>query len=356
MNKFAVGILCAILGMLAAPHAHALNVFACEPEWGSLLHELAGDAVQVDVGTNALQDVHVIEAKPSLIAKVRRADLVVCSGADLEIGWLPQLIRQSGNSKVATGPGYFLASDQIVTLEKPTSLDRSEGDIHPQGNPHFQMDPNRVLAIAKALAARLAELDAAHAALFQQHLADFTTRWQAATKAWEAKAAPLKGRKVVVHHLSWVYLLTWLGMEQVGALEPKPGVPPTSGHLATLVETTKSSHVFAILRAAYQDPKPGDWLAEQTGVPAVTLPFTVGGDDKSKDLFGMFDSTIDKLLAVASRPQALQRKDAAGLIAQARDGLTAAQVRCGSRVRSCAELGARTDEQDVQIVRHGDSK
>jgi zinc/manganese transport system substrate-binding protein len=241
----------------------------------------------------------VIEAKPSLIAKVRRADLIVCSGADLEIGWLPQLIRQAGNPKVASGSGYFLASDQITTLEKPTSLDRSEGDIHAQGNPHFQLDPYRVLAIAKALDARLSQLDPAHAADYSKRLEDFSTRWQAATKSWEAKAAPLKGRKVVVHHMSWIYLLQWLGMEQIGALEPKPGVPPTSGHLASLVELTKNAHALAILRAAYQDPKPGDWLSEQTGVPAVTLPFTVGGDDKAKDLFGLFDSTIDKLLAVA---------------------------------------------------------
>lgn len=279
--------------------AGAFEVFACEPEWGALLKEIAGNDIQVDVGTSALQDVHVIEAKPSLIAKVRRADLVVCSGAELEIGWLPQLIRQAGNPKVASGSGYFLAADQITTLEKPTSLDRAAGDIHPQGNPHFQMDPYRVLAVAKALAARLSELDAAHAADYQKNLADFSTRWQAAIKNWESKAAPLKGRKVVVHHLSWVYLEQWLGLEQIGALEPKPGVPPTSGHLASLVDVTKSSHALAILRAAYQDPKPGEWLAEQTGVPAVTLPFTVGGDDKAKDLFGLFDSTIDKLLAVA---------------------------------------------------------
>jgi len=295
MNKYTLALL--LVCALMAPQAHALNVFACEPEWGSLLHELAGDAIQVDVGTSALQDVHVIEAKPSLIAKVRRADLIVCTGAELEVGWLPQLIRQSGNSKVASGPGYFLASDQITTLEKPAKLDRSEGDIHPGGNPHFQMDPYRILAIAKALDARLAELDPAKAATYKQRLDDFTSRWQTAIKGWEAKAAPLKGRKVVVHHWSWIYLLTWLNMEQIGALEPKPGVPPTSSHLAGLVDLTKASNALAILRAAYQDPKPGDWLSERTGVPAVTLPFTVGGDDKSKDLFGLFDSTIDKLLA-----------------------------------------------------------
>ncbi|HEX6833897.1 MAG TPA: zinc ABC transporter substrate-binding protein [Rudaea sp.] len=288
-----------LLFTLGATRAEAFDAFACEPEWGALLKELAGDAISIDVGTSALQDVHVIEAKPSLIAKVRRADLVVCSGADLEVGWLPQLIRQAGNPKVASGPGYFLASDQITTLEKPSKLDRSEGDIHPGGNPHFQLDPYRVLAIAKTLDARLVQLDPAHAADYQKRLADFSTRWEAAIKTWEAKAAPLKGRKVVVHHLSWIYLEQWLGMEQIGALEPKPGVPPTSAHLASLIEITKSSHALAIIRAAYQDTKPGDWLSEQTGVPAVTLPFTVGGDDKSKDLFGLFDSTIDKLLAVA---------------------------------------------------------
>jgi len=288
-----------LLLLLTVRIAGAFEVFTCEPEWGSLLKELGGDAIQIDVGVSALQDVHVIEAKPSLIAKVRRADLIVCSGADLEIGWLPQLIRQAGNPKVASGAGYFLASDQITTLEKPSSLDRSEGDIHAQGNPHFQLDPYRVLAIAKALAARLAQLDSEHAADYQKRLDDFSTRWQAAIKTWEAKAAPLKGRKVVVHHMSWIYLLQWLGMEQIGALEPKPGVPPTSGHLATLVDITKNSQTLAILRAAYQDPKPGDWLAQQTGVPAVTLPFSVGGDDQSKDLFGLFDSTIDKLLAAA---------------------------------------------------------
>ena len=174
MNKLIFASL--FLFATASQQGQALNVFACEPEWASLLHELGGEAVTVDIGTTALQDVHVIEAKPSLIAKVRRADLVVCSGADLEIGWLPQLIRQAGNPKVASGAGYFLAADQITTLEKPSKLDRSEGDIHPQGNPHFQLDPYRVLAIAKALDTRLAELDPGKAATYQQRLGDFSTR------------------------------------------------------------------------------------------------------------------------------------------------------------------------------------
>lgn len=276
-----------------------LNVFACEPEWASLTQELAGDRAAVDVATSALQDVHQIEAKPSLIAKVRKADLVVCTGADLEVGWLPQLIRQAGNPKVASGAGYFLAANQVTTLEKPAQLDRSAGDVHPQGNPHIQMDPYRVLAVAKSLSARLSQLDAANAAFYQQRLADFSARWTAATKRWEAKAAPLKGRRIIVQHGSWIYLERWLGLEQIGALEPKPGVPPTSAHLAGLIGTAKSGNTLAIVRAAYQDPKPSAWLSERSGVTAVMLPLTVGGDPQSKDLFGLFDSTIDKLLGAA---------------------------------------------------------
>ncbi len=289
-----------LLGALVSSPAQAkLKVFACESEWGSLLTELAGDKVDVDVATTALQDVHVIEAKPSLIAKVRAADLVVCTGAQLEIGWLPQLVRQSGNARAASGAGSFMAAAQVKTLEKPTALDRANGDVHPDGNPHIQMDPRRVLIVARQLDARLAQLDPANASIYRQRLADFEQRWLAAMVKWKAEAAPLRGRKVVVHHISWVYLWDWLGLQEIGALEPRPGVPPTAAHLSELVATTKNSNTLAIVRAAYQDPKPADWLSQRTGVPAVTLPFTVGGDAQSRDLFGLFDSTIAKLLAAA---------------------------------------------------------
>ena len=300
MKLFAIPTLLLTAALVSSPAQAKMKVFACEPEWGSLVHELAGDKVDVNVGTSALQDVHVIEAKPSLIAQVRAADLVVCTGAELEVGWLPMLIRQSGNAKVAPGaPGSFMAASQVKLLEKPTALDRANGDVHPDGNPHINLDPRRIYVVAKALDARLAQLDPANAAAYQQRLADFNTRWLAAMNKWKAEAAPLRGRKVVVHHISWVYLWDWLGMDQIGALEPKPGVPPTSSHLAGLVDLAKAANALAIISAAYQDPKPGQWLAERTGVPAVVLPFTVGGDDKAKDLFGLYDSTIDKLLAVA---------------------------------------------------------
>lgn len=294
-------LLLASMALAAPVQAQAkLKVFACEPEWGSLVQELAGDKVDLDVATSALQDVHVVEAKPSLIAKMRAADLVVCTGAGLEVGWLPQLLRQSGNSKVGSGAGSFMAAMQVKTLEKPTALDRANGDVHPDGNPHVQMDPRRVLIIARQLDARLIQLDPANTATYTQRGADFEKRWLVAMAKWKAQAAPLKGRKVVVHHISWVYLWDWLGIEQIGALEPKPSVPPTAAHLAELIGTTKSSNTLAIVHAAYQDSKPSNWLSQRTGVPVLNLPFTVGGDAQSRDLFGLFDSTISKLLAAAN--------------------------------------------------------
>lgn len=290
----------AVLG-LAHPANAGLRVFACEPEWDAMLHELAGDNVQVEVATNALQDPHQVEARPSLIAAVRRADLIVCTGGELEIGWLPQLLRQAGNSKVTAGNGYFMADSQVTLLEKPAQMNRANGDIHADGNPHIQMDPYRMLAVAKALDARLALLDPSNAATYQQRFTDFSTRWLAAITKWEAEAASLKGRNVVVRHDAWVYMEQWLGLNQVGTLEPKPGVPPTSSHLASLIAVTKSSATLAIIRAAYQDPKAGDWLSARTGVPAVTLPFTVGGDAAATDLFKLYDDTISRLLAAAKQ-------------------------------------------------------
>lgn len=292
-------LLLCLAATCAFPASAKIRVFACEPEWAALVTELAGDAVDLDVATSALQDVHQIEAKPSLIAKLRRADVLVCSGGGLEAGWLPQLIRQAGNARVASGNGAFMAVAQVNTLERPSQLDRAAGDVHPEGNPHIQMDPHRVLQVAKALALRLQQVDPANDAIYTRRLGDFGTRWSAAILRWQERAAPLRGRNIVVHHKSWVYLEEWLGLKEVGALEAKPGVPPTSAHLSSLVATTQGSNTLAIVRAAYQDAKASHWLSERTSVPAVSLPLTVGGDERSRDLFGLFDSTIDLLLGAA---------------------------------------------------------
>jgi zinc/manganese transport system substrate-binding protein len=287
-------------GCLAATGVQAkLNIFACEPEWGALAKELAGDKAEIDIATTALQNIHQIEPKPSLIAKLRRADLLLCTGAELESGWLPQLTRQSGNAKIVSGNGNFMAASFITTLDKPAQIDRAAGDVHPQGNPHFHLDPYRMGVIADALATRLELLDAANAPVYRKNLADFNARWTAATKAWETKAKPLAGRKIIVHHKSWAYLNNWLGLVQVATLEPKPGVPPTSSYLVSVVTTAETEKPMAIVLAGYQDPKAANWLSKRSSLPIVTLPFSVGGDPMSKDLFSMYDSTINKLLAAA---------------------------------------------------------
>ncbi|MDD3649925.1 zinc ABC transporter substrate-binding protein [Immundisolibacter sp.] len=286
--------------LLIAPAQAALRVLTCEPEWAALTRELAGDLAEVDSATTALQDPHRIEARPSLLAKARRADLLVCTGAELEMGWLPLLQRQAGNGRIQPGQaGYFEASAQVMLLERPARLDRAQGDVHAAGNPHVQLDPRRVARIAAALAQRLAQLDAANASRYVERNADFQDRWQAAIARWEAQGARLKGVPVVVHHKSFTYLADWLGLVEVGDLEPKPGVEPSAAHLAELLDTLKVRPARMILRAAYQSAQPSEWLSQKAGIPAVELPFTVGGAPGTDDLFGLFDVTLARLLAAA---------------------------------------------------------
>jgi len=274
-----------------------LNVFACEPEWGALAQELGGDKVTVFVATNALQDVHHIEAKPSLIAKLRKADLLVCTGSELEIGWLPVLLRQSGNDHLQPGkPANFEAAHFVRMLEIPTSIDRSEGDVHPGGNPHIQTDPRNIAKVGEGLAQRLAEVDAANAAFYQSRYKDFSQRWQDAIKRWDVQAAPLKGMSIVVQHKGFPYLEDWLSLKEVAALEPKPGVEPTSDHLAQVLVQLQRQPAKMVIRAAYDSDRPSQWLSDKAKIPAVALPYTVGGTERAKDLFSLFDDTLQLLL------------------------------------------------------------
>ena len=299
MTSLKPWLLAAILGAWAAPALAALNVFATVPEWGSLTQELGGDKVNVYVATNALQDPHHVEAKPSLIARARSADLVVATGAELEIGWLPLVTQQAGNPKVQAGkPGYFEAAPLVPMVEKPTRLDRAEGDVHPLGNPHIQTDPRNIARIAGPLSAKLTELDPANAAYYQARYKAFAERWTAAIGRWEREAVPLRGVTVVVQHKAFPYLLDWLGMKEVAALEPKPGVEPTIAHLSEVLETVQRQPVKMVLRAAYQSDRASQWIAERVKINVVTLPFTVGGTEEAKDLFGLFDDNIARLLAV----------------------------------------------------------
>jgi zinc/manganese transport system substrate-binding protein len=290
--------LCLFTTLAITGSAHAtVRILATTADWGALASELGGDKVDVYTATNALQDVHRVDAKPSLIARARNASLVVANGAELEAGWLPVLLQESGNPKVRPGtPGYFEATAQLRLIEVPSALDRSMGDIHPQGNPHVQLDPRNVAIVAKALTARLAAIDPANAAYYEGRDSDFQAKWQAAIARWEAEAAPLKDVPVVVMHKDQSYLCRWLGLRQLAAIEPKPGVPPSAGYLAELVTTLSATPPRMILRNAYNDPKAAKWLSERVHAPVVTLPFSVGGTPGARDLYGLFDDSIGQLL------------------------------------------------------------
>ena len=302
MNLKSLSIMfAAALALPALPTHAALRVFACEPEWGALAQELGGSLVEVSVATNALQDPHQIQAKPSLIARARNADLVACTGAELEIGWLPVLLQQSGNAKVQAGlPGNFAAADFVRKLDVPTQLDRSQGDVHAAGNPHIQTDPRNIAQVALALGARLQQVDPAHAADYAKRLADFSQRWQQAMNRWNALAAPLKGLSVASQHKGFAYLYDWLGLKEVAVLEPKPGIEPSASHLQSVLSTLKATPARMVLYAAYQDSRPSEWLSRNAAIPAVKIPFTVGGSDGANDLFGLFDDTLARLLAAGA--------------------------------------------------------
>jgi zinc/manganese transport system substrate-binding protein len=300
MKKVIIPLLVTLFGLAMQPAQAALNIFACEPEWGALAQELGGDKVSIYTATNALQDVHHVQAKPSLIAKARSANLVACTGMELEIGWLPMVLRQAGNDAVQPGkPGYFEAGNYVQRLEIPQRLDRADGDVHAQGNPHIQTDPRNIAKVGDAMTQRLSEIDPANAGYYKARQQDFAQRWQAAINRWEEQAAMLKGTAIVVQHKAFPYLSNWLGLREVATLEPKPGVEPTSTHLAEVLAQLQRQPAKMVIRPAYSDERASNWLAERAKIPAVSLPFTVGGSDRAKDLFGLFDDTVQRLLDAA---------------------------------------------------------
>jgi zinc/manganese transport system substrate-binding protein len=273
--------------------ANALDVFACEPEWGSLLTELAGDDVQITIATTAFQDPHRLQARPSLIAAMRRADMVVCTGADLEIGWLPLLLRRAGNRKIQAGnPGNFVAAEFVRRLEIPQVIDRAQGDVHPQGNPHIHLQPRNIARIANAMAERLSALDPGNSALYQTRLLDFQSRWEQATEQWEERALALAGMRLASHHKSFSYLADWLDLDIVATLESKPGIPPSGAQLASLLEQLSPSPPVGVIRTPYENEKPSRWLSARLDIPEIQLPFTVGGTDDVIDLFTLYDVTL----------------------------------------------------------------
>jgi len=279
-----------------------LNVFACEPEWAALVKELGGDKLAIYSATTAMQDPHHIQARPSLIAKARRADLLLCSGAELEVGWLPLLLRKASNQKIQPqNNGYFMASDYVSKLEVPESLDRSMGDVHAEGNPHIHTDPENILRVAEALADRLMLIDEAHKDFYQNNFQRFKDHWQQSIERWRQQIAILKGANIVTHHNYWSYLNNWAGIDVLATLEPIAGVSPSSSHLADVKKRMADLDVKMILHVSYVSERPAEWLSEKMSVPVVVLPASVNYQD-GQTLSQWFSSVIDLMTAAVTNP------------------------------------------------------
>ena len=293
--------LAAVLLALPALPTFAFTVFACEPEWAALTRVLE-PAARLHVATHAGQDPHHIEARPALIAQLRRADLVVCTGASLEAGWLPMLQDRAGNARARD---VFFAADHVELIDPQPGAIGSPwaGDVHAEGNPHLHTDPERLLEVARALAVRLGRERPAEAAAINARLAAFEARWTAQMGVWRSRAAALKGRTVAAQHTGFGYLWRWLGLRQVADLEPRPGMAPTPGHLQRLLEGLRAAPPMAIVASSYQDPRPGRWLSGQLGgpVPVLVLPATVPEDADADALIRWMDGLLAELLKAAAR-------------------------------------------------------
>ena len=287
---------------LASPAMAEIRVFACEPEWAALAEAVGGDDVIVYSATHGAQDAHHVRARPSLIAQVRRADVLFCSGAELESGWLPVLMQRGARRLIQPGqPGHIMAADHVPVLDRPDTIDRSLGDIHPSGNPHVHLDPRNVEILATELARRLERIDPDNADSYRSRLASFRAAWVEALGEWRGRIAGLHGMKVIVHHESWAYLLQWIGLTRVASLERLPGIPPSASHLQAVLEQARNVGARAILRTPYEPRDASDWLSARTGIPVVELPYTVGGHPEADNLVALFDLTLTLLEDIRDR-------------------------------------------------------
>jgi len=271
--------------LLPAPAAAALRVVTTTEGLAALAREVGGDRIEVQSLSRGVQDPHFVDANPMLAVKLRAADLLVDVGLELEVGWLPPLVTQSRNA--AIGPGgtrRLTAASAVAALDVPTgAVDRSRGDLHAGGNPHFLIDPRRAVQVAEAISVKLTNLDPAGAAVYADRTATFRRTVEAALQGWRAELAPLAGRKVFTHHRTLTYFLDWTGLVSAGELEPKPGTPPPPAHLATLVEVARREGVRAIVVENYYDSRSDDQVARLTGAKVVSIPGDVGGDPAGKD-------------------------------------------------------------------------
>jgi zinc/manganese transport system substrate-binding protein len=306
MKKLAIIALAAVLSLAAALDAAAqVKVITTTEDLAALVREIGGNKVSVESLARGYQDPHFVEAKPSFVIKLHSADLLVVVGRELEIGWLPPLITQSRNSKVQPGgPGYLDASLTVRILDIPTGqITRAMGDVHPQGNPHYWLDPGNGRRIAKAIEGKLAQMSPGDAALFAQRYADFDRRLTEAEGRWRAALAPYKGAKIVTYHRSWPNFAEAFGLDVIGYVEPKPGIPPSPAHTLTLIQEMKRQGIKLILVEPYFDLKTPNAIARETGAKVLVMPPSVGGVKEATDYIRLFDYDVN-LLASTLKSQA----------------------------------------------------
>jgi ABC-type Zn uptake system ZnuABC Zn-binding protein ZnuA len=281
----------------------AVNVVASTEDLGAIVREVGGDKVKVDTLARGYQDPHFVEAKPSFLFAMNKADLLVAVGRELEIGWLPPLILQSRNAKIQPGSaGYLDASLTAKILEIPTGqVTRAMGDVHPQGNPHYWLDPENGRRIAQAVQKKLAEMQPQDAAYYAQRYADFDKRLAEAEKRWDAAMAPWKGTKIVTYHRSWPNLCERFGLDVIGYVEPKPGIPPSPGHTLDLMATMKREKVKLLLVEPYFDEKTPNSIGRETGATVLVLAPSVGGEKDITDYIKLFDHDVNLIVAALQK-------------------------------------------------------
>jgi zinc/manganese transport system substrate-binding protein len=297
------GAALAALISTAVPASAAVNVVTTTEDLAALVHEVGGDKVKVEAIARGYQDPHFVDPKPSFILKLHGADLLVAVGRELEIGWLPPLIQQSRNAKIQPGAdGYLDASLTVKILEIPTGqITRAMGDVHPQGNPHYWLDPDNGRRVAQAIQAKLSAMDKPNAAYFAQRYADFDKRVADASKRWDAALAPYKGTKIVTYHRSWPNFAERFGLDVIGYVEPRPGIPPSPSHTLDLIQEMKRQNVKLILVEPYFDLKTPQAIARETGAEVLMLPPSVGGAKEVTDYIGLFDYDVNAVVAAIKR-------------------------------------------------------
>jgi zinc/manganese transport system substrate-binding protein len=301
-----------LIAVIAASPAYAqgkLNVVTTTEDLAAIAREVGGDRITVESIARGYQDPHFVEAKPSFILKLQKADLLIVVGRELEIGWLPPLIQQSRNAKVQVGAaGYLDASQRARILDIPTGqITRAEGDVHPQGNPHYWLDPENGRVIAKEIADKFSELRPNDRAYFDQRQADFAGRVTQATQKWLAAMQPYKGVKVVTYHRSFPNFAERFGLDIVGYVEPRPGIPPSPQHTLDLINDMKRQNVKVVLVEPYFDLKTPNAIGRETGAQVLVLPPSTGGVKEVTDYFTLFDYDINLLVGALKKAGAVAK-------------------------------------------------